>query len=210
MQALYQIFVNEFYCHLMPSYPPSSIVASLSFNIEFYELKSKRVEYLLNKLHSYFFVKQDERFELFFSEDYIPSQQEQSIFSDAFKLFKTGISDATRVLKNRIQLKTGDRNNSDAQIEFGETTKDLLAYETDLKHFAGILSKLMEEINVIRKAIENNLFKKSENNFIEDSDTLPFKDEYMRFKELSIQIKNKELEFLPFLKKKFFLKMKVR
>ena len=124
-------------------------------------------------------------------------------------MFKTGISDATRVLKNRIQLKTGDRNNSDSQIEFGETTKDLLAYETDLKHFAGILLKVMEEINVIRKAIEDNLFKKSENNFIEDSDTLPFKDEYMRFKELSIQIKNKELEFLPFLKKKFFLKMKV-
>lgn len=207
--GLYKIFVNEYYCHLLPSFPSSSIVASLSFSIEFYELRSKRMEYLLNKLHSYFFVKQDERFDVFFSEDYIPSQQEQSILADALKLFKTGISDATRVIKNRIQVKSNERSNSETQIEFGDTQKDLLAYETDLKHFGGILSKVMEEITVIKKAIEDSLYKKSDNNFIEDTDTLPFKDEYLRFKELSIQIKNRELEFLPFLKKKFFLKMKV-
>ena len=203
------VFINEYYCHLMPSYPSNSIVASLSFSLEVFELKSKRVDYLLNKLYSYFFVKQDERFELFFSEDYTPSQQEQSILADAFKLVRTGLSDATKIVKRRINLKSNDRSDLDNQIEFGDTQKDLLAYETDLKHFSAIVTKVMEEIHVIQKAIEDNLLKKSDNNFIENTDTLPFKNEYLRFKELSIQIKNKELEFLPFLKKKFFLKMKV-
>lgn len=193
----------------MPSYPSSSIVASLNFSNEFYGLKSKRMEYLLKKLNSYFFIKKDERFDIFFDEEYVPPQQEQSLFADALKFVKAGISDAKKVIKNRMPLKTGDRTNSEAQIEFGDTQKDLLAYETDLKHFGAILSKVMGEINVIKKAIEDILYRKSDNNFIENTDTLPFKDEYLRFKELSIQIKNKELEFLPFLKNKFFLKMKV-
>ena len=201
--------MREYYCHLMPSYPSSSIVASLNFSNEFYGLKSKRIEYLLRKLYSYFFIKDDERFEAFFDEEYAPVPQEQSLMADALKFVKAGISDAKKVLKSHIPLKSGDRRSSETHIVYGDTQKDLLAYETDLKHFGAILCKVMDEINVIKKAIEDILYKKSDNNFIEDTESLPFKDEYLRFKELSIQIKNKELDFLPFLKKKFFLKMKV-
>lgn len=92
---------------------------------------------------------------------------------------------------------------------FGETKKNLLAYEMDLYHFLEMLNSVYKEIKIVEKEMKDGINLKSDSYFIDEIDDFSFKNEFLTFKLLSSKIKEKEKEFLFYLKKSFFVRMEV-
>lgn len=114
-------------------------------------------------------------------------------------------NDAKKMIKDKMKPFKTNGNKKEGEID--NVQKDLVAYETDLYHFLEILNSVYKEIKIVEKEMEKSINKKSDSYFIEEIENLSFKEQFERFKLISTKIKEKEKEFLLYLKKIFFVKM---
>lgn len=114
-------------------------------------------------------------------------------------------NDAKKMIKDKMKPFKTYGNKKEGEI--GDVQKDLVAYETDLYHFLEILNSVYKEIKIVEKEMEKSINKKSDSYFIDEIENLSFKEQFERFKLISTKIKEKEKEFLSYLKKIFFVKM---
>lgn len=114
-------------------------------------------------------------------------------------------NDAKKMIKDKMKPFKTNGNKKEGEID--DVQKDLVAYETDLYHFLEILNSVYKEIKIVEKEMEKSINKKSDSYFIEEIENLSFKEQFERFKLISTKIKEKEKEFLLYLKKIFFVKM---
>jgi hypothetical protein len=153
------------------------------------------MQFFIEKMRSYFFVKNDEKFNFFFDKRYVPVSKKHSIVDKTVGILKHfGESTKKSILKNLNKIKHSEKQ---TKIENSFFVQNLLAYETDFIHFEQILKNYIKEIEEIvdhfsQKNIHTIFFE-------EDLKNIDFYQDLFIFQEACRKSVDQEKTYLFFL-----------
>jgi hypothetical protein len=206
-RCFYDIIASENKHHVLPHFPKISILPALNTTSDYVAEKRKLMELFLNKLGSYSFIVEDELFKDFFSSEYKGNPKQRSIMGTTFLAIKGIGEGASGLLKNKLRLPWQNKSDSNANTIGDESFKEFVFHQSNLENFEEIIDKILIQMKQVKDELDKNLNEINFNYVTENIDSLPFKEELLRYRKISIELEKKEKDFAINLSQNIILKL---
>lgn len=207
IKKLIDIYKEIYYCHFFPHFPDISLLNFSNSGDFLYILERiKMMNFFLNKIQTYFFIKNDTSYKKFFERDYL-NKIKPSFYENTMKILKKMKKSAKTSITDRI------KNSFKKSINFlnpkkPAKSKTLSQNEQKLEDKLNYLEEILTEIESINKILRQNTDKQNNSYIINNIEDFSFHKEYKLFSEITYKMKEKEISCLKKVERTIIFKLK--